>query len=89
MVILHDCHYMKATDRDATAQTGRTTLSAYSKDVLVLSRRQVEGMIADGKIIIIVDCNVLKLDTWLKYHPGGEKAIMHMVGRDATDEVNA
>jgi delta8-fatty-acid desaturase len=32
---------------------------------------------------------VLKVDAWLKYHPGGDKAIMHMVGRDATDEVTA
>ncbi|KAL8823057.1 MAG: hypothetical protein Q9191_006220 [Dirinaria sp. TL-2023a] len=55
----------------------------------ILTRRQVESMIADGKTIIIVDGEVLKVDPWLKYHPGGDKAIMHMVGRDATDEVNA
>ena len=79
---------MQATDKDAMAQGGRTTLPAFSKDVL-LTRQQLEGMIADGKIITVVDGNVLKLDAWLKYHPGGEKAIMHMVGRDATDEVNA
>jgi delta8-fatty-acid desaturase len=54
----------------------------------VLSRRQVEGLIADGRSIIILDQRVLKVDPWLKYHPGGAKAIMHMVGRDATDEVN-
>ena len=46
-------------------------------------------MIANGKTIIIVDQKVLKLDPWLKYHPGGDKAILHLVGRDATDEVNA
>jgi sphingolipid 8-(E)-desaturase len=62
--------------------------SATRKDK-VLSRREVEGLIADGRAIIIVDGKVLKADAWLKYHPGGEKAIMHMVGRDATDEVNA
>lgn len=55
----------------------------------IVTRRQVEGMIADGNTIIIVDGEVLKVDPWLKYHPGGDKAIMHMVGRDATDEVNA
>ncbi|KAI9725116.1 MAG: Delta 8 Fatty Acid Desaturase [Chrysothrix sp. TS-e1954] len=53
------------------------------------SRRQVEGMIARGKTVIIVDGHVLHVDSWLKYHPGGDKAIMHMIGRDATDEVNA
>ncbi|KFY66373.1 hypothetical protein V496_02097 [Pseudogymnoascus sp. VKM F-4515 (FW-2607)] len=31
---------------------------------------------------------VLKLDTWLKYHPGGQKTIKHLVGKDATDEIN-
>lgn len=58
------------------------------KDV-VLTRRQVEGMIADGRTVIIVDCKVLKVDAFLRYHPGGDKTIMHMIGRDATDEVNA
>ncbi|MCJ1471592.1 hypothetical protein MMC13_000232 [Lambiella insularis] len=60
-----------------------------SRKEAVLSRRDVEGLIADGRKIIIVDGKVLKVDAWLKYHPGGDKAIMHMVGRDATDEVNA
>lgn len=58
------------------------------KDV-VLAPRQVEGMIADGRTVIVVDGKVLKVDALLKYHPGGDKPIMHMVGRDATDEVNA
>lgn len=54
----------------------------------VMSRREVEGLIAEGRKIIIVEDHVLKLDSWLPYHPGGDKSIMHMVGRDATDEVN-
>lgn len=53
----------------------------------LLSVRQVEGMIADGHTIIILHQKVLKLDAWMKYHPGGHKPIQHMVGRDATDEV--
>lgn len=55
----------------------------------VLSRRQVEGLIAAGRAVIILDQNVLQVDAWLKFHPGGDKAILHMVGRDATDEINA
>ena len=55
----------------------------------LLSRRQVEAMIADGRSIVIVDGKVLKVDAWLKYHPGGDMTIKHMVGRDATDEFNA
>ncbi|KAH7081563.1 fatty acid desaturase-domain-containing protein [Paraphoma chrysanthemicola] len=53
----------------------------------ILSRREIEGLIANGRSIVIVDDKVLKVDAWLPYHPGGEKAIQHMVGRDATDEV--
>lgn len=65
-----------------------STNTARRKDTLY-SRRQVEGLIADGQTVIIVDQKVLKIDAWLKFHPGGDKAIMHMVGRDATDELNA
>lgn len=55
---------------------------------MALSRRQIEALIADGGTIIIVDQMVLKLDSWLKYHPGGQKTIKHLVGKDATDEIN-
>jgi delta8-fatty-acid desaturase len=54
----------------------------------ILSRREIEAQIANGRSIVIVDNKVLKVDTWLPYHPGGDKAIRHMVGRDATDEVH-
>lgn len=53
----------------------------------LLSRRQIEDMIANGQAIFIVDQYALKGDAWLKYHPGGDKSILHMVGRDATDEI--
>ena len=53
----------------------------------VLSRQDIEIQIASGRSIVIVDDKVLKVDAWLPYHPGGDKAIYHMVGRDATDEV--
>ena len=60
-----------------------------SRKEAILTRKQIEAMIADGRNIIIIDGKVIKADAWLRYHPGGDKAIMHMVGRDATDEVNA
>lgn len=53
----------------------------------VLSRDEIEGLIAEGRKIVIVDGTVLKVDAWIPYHPGGDKAILHMVGRDATNEV--
>ena len=63
--------------------------SPISRKEVILSRRKIEGLIANGGTVIILDGRVLKADSFLKYHPGGEKAIMHMVGRDATDEINA
>lgn len=53
----------------------------------VLARNEIEALIANGRSIVIVDNKVLKVDAWMPYHPGGDKAIQHMVGRDATDEV--
>lgn len=53
----------------------------------IFSRREIEALIANGRSIVIVDNKVLKVDAWLPYHPGGDKAIRHMIGRDATDEV--
>jgi delta8-fatty-acid desaturase len=55
----------------------------------LMSRDDIEAMIADGRKIIIIDQQVLKVDPWVLYHPGGDKAILHMVGKDATDEVTA
>jgi len=63
--------------------------AARSRKETVLSRRQIEGMIAEGRHIFIFENRVIKADAWMKFHPGGEKAIQHMVGRDATDEINA
>lgn len=72
-----------------TPDTGNPLVSPRpSKDEL-LSRRHIEGLIAEGRHVLIFDNRVLKVDAWIKFHPGGDKAIKHMVGRDATDEINA
>ncbi|TGO20102.1 hypothetical protein BTUL_0001g01110 [Botrytis tulipae] len=55
----------------------------------VWTRNEIEEMIANGRKIIILDGQVLKADAWLPYHPGGDKSIMHMIGRDGTDEIKA
>jgi len=66
-----------------------SSVKMVSRRERVFSRREVEALIAEGRSIIVMNGKVLKVDAWLKYHPGGDKAIMHMVGRDATDEVTA
>ncbi|MCJ1416603.1 hypothetical protein MMC32_002941 [Xylographa parallela] len=54
----------------------------------ILTPRAIESLIADGHYIVINDGQVLRLDGWSEKHPGGKLAIRHMVGRDATDEIN-
>lgn len=54
----------------------------------LLSPCEVHQMVADGQLIVIHDGDALKLDGWIDKHPGGRLAILHMVGRDASDEIN-
>lgn len=55
----------------------------------ILSQAAVDALIADGQTIVIFQDHVLRLDSWLPRHPGGSLAILHMIGRDATDEITA
>lgn len=55
----------------------------------MLSPRAIEGLIAAGRVIVINEGRVLQLDSWLEAHPGGRLSVFHMIGRDATDEINA
>lgn len=52
-----------------------------------ITRCEVESKIADGQVLVIFEEFVLRLDSWLDRHPGGRLAVLHMVGRDATDEI--
>lgn len=55
----------------------------------IISPDTVNAMIANGDIVVIVEEDVLRLNSWLNKHPGGSLVISHMVGRDATDEITA
>ncbi|KAH6982787.1 fatty acid desaturase-domain-containing protein [Ilyonectria sp. MPI-CAGE-AT-0026] len=55
----------------------------------LMTRDEIEAMIAEGRNIIVLHGQVVRVDPWLKYHPGGDKAMLHMVGKDASDEVDA
>lgn len=48
----------------------------------------VRRLIASGKHIVIFEGQILQLNGWLDKHPGGKLAIQHMVGKDATNEIN-
>ncbi|GHJ87358.1 hypothetical protein NliqN6_3760 [Naganishia liquefaciens] len=60
--------------RDRTAPISRTTL---------------KQRIVAGEYLVIYQDQVLNLTRWADTHPGGKLAILHFVGRDATDEMNA
>ncbi|GKU20224.1 unnamed protein product [Fusarium langsethiae] len=55
----------------------------------ILTAAAAERMIADGQTIVVFEDAILKLDGWMERHPGGRLAVLHMVGRDATDEMKA
>lgn len=55
----------------------------------ILTAPAVERLIADGQTIVIYEDSFLRLDGWMDRHPGGRLAVLHMVGRDATDEMQA
>ncbi|KAH7345795.1 hypothetical protein BKA66DRAFT_448073 [Pyrenochaeta sp. MPI-SDFR-AT-0127] len=53
-----------------------------------LSRNMIERWINQGNPIVIYERCALQLGVWVDQHPGGRLTILHMVGRDATDEIN-
>ena len=55
----------------------------------VVSQETVDAMIGNGDVIVVFEDYVLKLNSWMSSHPGGRLAILHMVGRDATDEITS
>jgi cytochrome b involved in lipid metabolism len=54
----------------------------------IISPAEIERKVAEGEPIVIYEGFVLNLGQWIEMHPGGRLAILHMVGRDATDEIN-
>jgi delta8-fatty-acid desaturase len=59
-------------------------------DSRIYTRRQIENLIAAGQTIIVFQNNVLRLNNgWKERHPGGKLVLDHMIGRDATAEIDA
>lgn len=78
---------VRSLDTPPTLQCIAAMRAHTERKMRLLSRKEIEAQIANGRSIVIVDGKVLKVDAWMPYHPGGDKAMRHMVGRDATDEV--
>ncbi|KUI65082.1 Delta(8)-fatty-acid desaturase [Cytospora mali] len=75
------------TKKKTTVARLNSTWRNMDRDTLV-SARDVEGLVADGHLVVIYEDMLLRLDNWIDKHPGGRLSILHMVGRDATDEIN-
>lgn len=54
-----------------------------------IARSELASRIAQGETLILHRRRIYKLDSWLERHPGGALPILHFVGRDATDELEA
>lgn len=56
----------------------------------VWTREQVATRILAGDSLFVLNGNLVRVPpSWLAAHPGGNLSILHFVGRDATDEVEA
>jgi delta8-fatty-acid desaturase len=54
------------------------------------SRSVIAQRILAGEPLLIYNNNLLRIPlSWLDEHPGGSLAILHFVGRDASDEIDA
>ncbi|KAF8807335.1 delta 8-sphingoloid desaturase protein [Phlegmacium glaucopus] len=59
-------------------------------DTTLWSRDVVANRILAGETLIIYQGHLLSIPpAWLDAHPGGNLALLHFVGRDATDEIEA
>lgn len=72
---------------DADEGNKPSSTSASCKGTNTLTRAQLAKRIAHGETLVLRGRTIYMLDNWLKRHPGGELAILHFVGRDASDEI--
>ncbi|KAF5375252.1 hypothetical protein D9758_000345 [Tetrapyrgos nigripes] len=57
---------------------------------MFLDKKDISARILQGQHILIYNRHVIRVpNSWLSSHPGGDLAILHFVGRDATNEIDA
>jgi len=52
-----------------------------------LATEKIKALIAQNHPVVVYEGYALDLSEWINQHPGGRLSILHMVGRDATDEI--
>lgn len=63
--------------------------SAGTSPKTTLSRNEVRHLMSLGHVLVLHRRKVYRLNNWLGRHPGGHLAILHFVGRDAANEIEA
>ncbi|KAI8320873.1 delta-6-fatty acid desaturase [Martensiomyces pterosporus] len=76
-----------SSTKDAAAGASKRLPDKRRRKLPLCTPSELRKRIAGGEYLVIIDGLVCKLNGFVNKHPGGPLAIMHMVGRDATDEV--
>ena len=85
-------HYLYETDLSGIHLRCPSPLGHYNMGVTkrVWTREEVAVRILAGESLVVYNNQLLRIpQAWLNAHPGGSLAILHFVGRDASDEVDA
>ncbi|KAG0145870.1 hypothetical protein CROQUDRAFT_63413 [Cronartium quercuum f. sp. fusiforme G11] len=77
------------SSRIITPSTHEPPSNTRAPALATFTREQIKARIGNGEVLVLHRSYVYKLNAWLHKHPGGELAILHFVGRDATDEIEA
>ena len=79
---------MTTTETMTTSTVDTNTPNSTERKPIV-DRSTIASRICTGELLFIFHTLVINASSWAKHHPGGVLAILHFVGRDATDEVEA
>ena len=79
----------RAQSRAAAALTGEVCTAGKKLCLPQLTRNEVAHLISLGHVLVLRRRSIYRLNSWLEKHPGGHLAILHFVGRDAANEIEA
>lgn len=63
--------------------------STSNSSKMELSRDEVKHLISLGHVLVLHRRSIYRLNNWMDRHPGGALAILHFMGRDAANEIEA
>jgi hypothetical protein len=96
--VVYDCpchrHLNPPTSSSSSASSSVSTRKTQSTRrkvdrTRIVPRSELAQRIINGENLVIYNDLVLDLTRWADKHPGGKLAVLHFVGRDATDEMDA